>query len=392
MNKLPRSISVQSCESFLDKMLSGEIDDLTIALDSQKQSFAGLASTIQAAITWGRKSANSNLKIPSTEKSLDDLIDEIIKRPHNFTAAMFSKSIITNNGVDVRKEVNLAAKNSVEKQSEHLYGQQRGGLCWFAFVDHSSKGFDKNFYFNVPSEKAHPRRPAQIRAIIRTMVEKSLSIPGGSELLDDDTTDSLGRIFNELFLNTHEHGSRDIRHSDWLKPGVRIIYTNGINLSVSAAESSIDQDPALKKYIAHGDGRVRYVEISIVDSGLGYCKRWLADREDVNDFPSKISEEYKIFKKCFKFRQSSREEDSKGNGLPIVMDRLTALKGFMRVRSGRLALYRDFVSSPYHNDDECDFYDWDCRELAGNKLTAKSEVEGVAITLLVPLRSKSSEK
>ena len=78
--------------------------------------------------------------------------------------------------------------------------------------------------------------------------------------------------------------------------------------------------------------------------------------------------------------------------MPVVMDRLTALKGFVRIRSGRLALYRDFVSSPYNNDDECDFYDWDCHELASNKLTKKSEVEGVAITLLVPLRSKSSEK
>lgn len=137
------------------------------------------------------------------------------------------------------------------------------------------------------------------------------------------------------------------------------------------------------------DDRHRFVEISIIDSGLGYCGRWVSDHPELGEIQGlDLAAEYEVFKRCFTFRQTSSGSSTKGHGLPVVMDRLTRLKGFMRVRSGRLSLYRDFVAHPFAEHDTCDFFDWTSNEVATSGLTEMSAAIGVAITLLIPLEAK----
>jgi hypothetical protein len=201
--------------------------------------------------------------------------------------------------------------------------------------------------------------------------------------------DHLGLIFYELFLNTHEHGTRERSRSEWLKPAIRLIYTNGINLTNEGVQGTLQGEPVLSKYLATQDNdKKRFIEISIIDSGLGYAERWRADCPDSDIKDLTLNNEYEIFKKCFSFRQTSTLKDNKGHGLPIVMDRLTRLKGFIRIRSGRLALYRDFISNPYESQDKCEFSDWNTRKTAKDDLTEMSMVSGVSITLLIPLEPK----
>ena len=174
-----------------------------------------------------------------------------------------------------------------------------------------------------------------------------------------------------------------------------MIYVQAINLPRASAESAAENQPILSEYLESvsekysSGAQIRFVEIGIVDSGLGYSGRWLADNDstEVNeDMP--IAKEYEIFKQCFRFRQTSTGRDSKGNGLPVVMDKLTKLGGFMRIRSGRLGLYRNFVSQPYDADDLCVFSDWDSGQSAESSVTTMSKASGVAISLLIPLEAK----
>lgn len=387
----PKSISIETCEELLDNITKHNTDDaLLLPVETAKYAFGGLATAIQAAITWGRKSSSKKLLLRESNKSVDQM-DEIINRPHKFTAAMFSKSISFQNSSDneLRTQVNLRAKDAIDKQARSRYGQYHGSLCWFAFVDHSSKGFDRNFYIDGFELKPEPRNPAQIKAVIHAMIEKSLLVTGGGKLPDNEDMEHLGRIFYELFLNTHEHGTRGHSRSEWLKPAIRLIYTNGINLTNEGVQGTLQGEPVLSNYLAAQDNdKKRFIEISIIDSGLGYAERWRADcpDSDINDLT--LNNEYEIFKKCFSFRQTSTLKDNKGHGLPVVMDRLTRLKGFIRIRSGRLALYRDFISNPYESQDNCEFSDWNTRKNAKDELTEMSRVSGVSITLLIPLEPK----
>jgi hypothetical protein len=394
MKTFPKTLTIGTCEDVIKNLNEmDDVDNLLLPVDTAKYAFAGLASAIQAVITWGRKSNSRGLRLRKSRKSVEEQIEDIINRPYKLTAAMFAKSILTDDTVhtDLRAQVNLAAKTAIEKQENSRYGKQYGQLCWFAFVDHSSKGFDRNFYIHGPETKPEPRHPAQIQAVIDAMVKKSLQVTGRGKLPGGEYLDHLGRIIYELFLNTHEHGSRGHSRSEWLRPGVRLIYTYAINLTKKGVADTLRWEPVLSDYLgAQDNNKNHFIEISIIDSGLGYCDRWLIDNNQ-NDKIDKISieEEYDIFKKCFTFRQTSTSRDNKGHGLPIVMDRLTRLKGFVRIRSGRLALYRDFIANRYESyQDPCEFSDWKTRKEANQGLIEMPKAVGVAITFLIPLEAK----
>jgi len=394
MESLPKSLTINACESVLSKIVENESVSLELPVESSRFSFAGMATAIQAAITWGRTSSSGALHLRETTKPNEYQIDEVLKMPHKFVAAMMAKSITTASDagvVDLRKEINKRASSQIDNQMKNKFGTQRGALCWFAFIDHSSKGFVDNFYLEQEGKKPEPRSAKQIQSVVSAMVAKSSEMAGGAITPSNKTLDDLGRIFFELFLNTHEHGSRALIRDKWIKPGVRVIYSNGINLTKDATEGVLKEDPILTSFVGSSAERERnrYVEISIIDSGLGLVKRWITDHSSKDYSELTIKEEYQIIKKCFSFSHGSTGLPNKGNGLPVVMERLTSLKGFMRIRSGRLSMYRDFVASPYSELESPEFYDWKSMKHSNLELTENSPVEGVAITFLIPLEEKS---
>jgi hypothetical protein len=393
--ELPSTLKIKLCENSLKKFESTP-DELILPIDSKGITFSGLSEAIQVVMTWARSSNSRSVIVKkSVSDSIDDTLERVIERPHHFVAAMFAKSIHVISAaekLDARQKVNSLAKAAVENQHISRYGQTRGPLCWSIFVDHSSKGFDPRFYMARNEGKHQPRSKDQIQTIISNMVVQSSSISGGAVSPSPSETEYLGRVFFELFINTHEHGSRDRNRSDWLLPGVRVIYSNGINLTKKSIVELVKSEPALTNYLQSNEDKLRFIEISIIDSGLGYFERWIADHPAENIDSSSLEEEYRVFKKCLTFRQSSSGEPHKGNGLPVVMERLSELNGFMRVRSGRLSLYRDFKYAPFSsaNPEDVDFFDWETMKKGNEKITEKIKLAGVAITLLIPLLKKSS--
>lgn len=388
MIELPKSLTVENCEKVLCKLETKSCDELLLPVETAKFAFAGMASAIQAVITWGRRSPKRLLRLRHSNKDLAEQIEEVMRRPHKFTAAMFAKSILSGTDfIEIRDTVNQMAREAVERQFVTPYGSQFGQLCWFAFVDHSSKGFDPHFYITNRNAKPEPRQLEQLQAVIIAMMAKSAQVAGGGQLPSPNDLNHVGRIIYELFLNTHEHGSRSANRSEWIKPGVRILYTNGINLSPEGKRGTIKQEPVLNQYLSCNQGRSRYMEVSVIDSGLGYFGRWLSDNNQSKPKSIDTEQEHNVFKKCFMLRQSSTGDDFKGNGLPVVMDRLTRLKGFMRIRSGHLALFRNFIENPYTDSDGCEFFDWSTMKSTDMHLTPHADVDGVAVTLLIPMEA-----
>lgn len=387
----PTNLSIESCEEFLAHVASAaSVEDILVPESTKNIAFGSYAAAIQAINTWARRSSSRGVYIKATGAELSERVDELLSKPHKFCLAMLAKNIKVENSLeDIRPLVNAHARDIIEQQGKTKFGQRRGGLCWFALVDHSTKGFDRNFYLHGRYTKPILRGPLQFRSVISSMVDKSTNLVGGAEPLTSEESDYLGRAFYELFSNTHEHGSRGPEKDTWLKPGLRVIYTNGVNLSASSVDARAASSGAMSTYFSAIDElpseRRKFIEISVVDSGLGYEGRWRADQ------PKAVSEkalsslelEYEIFRKCFTFRQTSSGKTSKGNGLPVVMERLTKLRAFMRVRSGRLSLFRDFIKNPYQSDDLCEFEDWQTQERGAR--TEMAPVSGVAVTFLIPL-------
>ena len=393
MINLPASLTVSACEDALKSLENEEeIRDLIIPVGRKNFTFAGMATAVQFVVTWGRRSKTWRIILKKSKLANAERIKGVVDHPHMLAAAMFGKSVMSQkDGADesVRDQVNLLASERIDQQGGKSYGNQRGRLCWFCFVDHSSKGFDRNFYRMTESGQMEPRKREQIEFVIEAMVKKSTTVAGGAISLSDGNVTYLGKVFYELFLNTHEHGSRQKDRERWLSPGVRLIYTNGINLSEVAIGKVLMRDRVVAQYIKNVNKSGRFIEISIIDSGLGLANRWRADRGADTDSQLDLRSEYELVRKCFSFREGSSGKDEKGNGLPTVMDRLTRLRGFMRLRTGRLSLYRNFAQSPFKGKGDSDLFDWKTQSPSNDLLTESPSVEGVAVTLLIPLDAKA---
>ncbi|WP_339892034.1 hypothetical protein [Neptuniibacter pectenicola] len=385
MITLPKTLTVDACENVIEQLQKKPNSQLQLSVDTKFWAFSGLASAVQCSLTWGRNSECRELYLKPSTRGIEADFEDILNRPHKFAAAMFASHIFSGQKNDVRNDFYSCASSRIDQQQKSQSGINRGELSWFIFIDHSSKGFDRNFYQQKQDLLPAPRQMDQVKSVIGAMMKKSL--PGASLLPSDDAKDQIGRVFYELFLNTHEHGSRELNRSKWIKPGLRVIYTNGITLTPEGVDGTVKADPVLSKFVEKKEGRSKYMEISMIDSGMGFLKRWRADRPSEH-FDDSLEGEYSVFKKCFSFRQSSSGLDHKGNGLSAVMERLTNLNGFMKIRSGRLSLYRNFVSSPYQPGDSCDFYDWKTELPARDGLTDYSPVVGAAVTILIPLENK----
>lgn len=395
---LPKTLTFDACEKFIREVSACPDSSLVLPNETKGSAFGGMAAAIQAVGTWGRKSNSRQLIIKDSSRSEEDRVEEIVNKPHKFAAAMLSNSIESEseNPSGWREKIYIASSSALDEQARNRFGQFHGPLCWFSFVDHSRKGLDKNFYRDSVGSTRQPRSDDQIESVIVAMVERSLKVAGRARPLTAETTKAIGRIFLELFLNTHQHGSRGELRSVWLEPAVRTIYTNGINLTKKGVEGALREEPALSAYLDglnidfQSGGKGRFIELSIVDSGLGYSGRWIADQEpDLKEDSLSLEEEYRIFRKCFNFRGSSTGNDEKGMGLPEVMLSLSAVKGFMRVRSGRLALFRDFNLNPYDPKESREFSDWETLRLANERISLMPRAAGVAVTLLIPLEAKS---
>lgn len=400
MISLPATLD--KIEDFQNKLIEGkDSDELQLPIGNSSFAFGGFANAIQAVNTWASLSNERKVVIKPSANSKELVIEKIIEQPHKFTALMMAKKVdlLSEEEPNIRGEANRRAKSVIEIQSRELYGQNRGRLCWYSFVDHSTLGFVQNFYDRPPGFHPSPKSIEQITSVIESMVRQSSKVAGGGVLPDQERINCLGRMFFELFVNTHEHGSRDKERNTWIKPATRVIYTYGINLTDDAISKAVDSDVNLQKYLeklgSTASSTRRFVELSIVDSGLGYVGRWLADR-NINYSSDSINviDQYSVLKECFKFRSSSTTNEVKGNGLPAVMANLTKLNGFMKIRSNKLSVYRDFVNRPFSSNEaeSFEFSDVASSELCSQSLTEHNEVRGVSITVLIPLYDKSNAK
>lgn len=394
MLRMPVSLDIRKLEELIEDSLNPDTKSpqLEIPINTNQIAFGGYAAAVQAINTWFyANSESSTLKLKSSEE-----IEDLVREPHKFTAFLMAKKFDDgiSDDVELKKKIYGLAENQVDNQSKSQFGQSKGRLCWFTFVDHSTKGFDRNFYINAANKRPQIRNEEQISNIITSMVKQSSRVAGGGVLPPEYDVSDLGRVFNELFHNSHEHGSRAGNKNVWLKPATRLIYTYGINLSDGAIINKAEREEWLTDYLVtlerKGLSTQHFIEIGVVDSGLGFVGRWMADNKN-EDNRTEHNErlQYSILKKCFEFRKTSTGKYNKGHGLTAVMEHLTKLNGFIRIRSNKLSVYRDFASEPFSiKTPNYEFFDWVTKKPCDESITLLPEARGVSITFLVPLYAK----
>ena len=113
-----------------------------------------------------------------------------------------------------------------------------------------------------------------------------------------------------------------------------------------------------------------YLELSIVDGGLGYAQKitgkTLAELT--------LEQERQATVNCFKRGISSKKSQSRGEGLDNVWRTLCELNGFIRLRTGRVCLFQTFNNRAA--EEERALSTWSSYELV--------EAVGTSVTIIIP--------
>jgi hypothetical protein len=123
------------------------------------------------------------------------------------------------------------------------------------------------------------------------------------------------------------------------------------------------------------------LEFSVLDSGPGFVGSWLRRRVDPAE---SIDLEYQAVLACLREGHSTARNPNRGLGLTDVMRVLRLLNGFIRIRTNRISLYRDFHLLPAQATTEsAGLMDW--KRGLSTKPSVFGPVTGAAVSVLIPV-------
>jgi hypothetical protein len=204
-----------------------------------------------------------------------------------------------------------------------------------------------------------------------------------------DVLDDLDMIIWELVGNTHFHARHDYLGQTILSPSTRGLYLKIHRSNKDNFIKGCEGHAGMISYYnstlpPNGDSFI--LEISVFDSGPGFVKRFLG--KEWNNSIS-LQEQVTTTKKCLAKGVSSApgaNGKARGFGLNNVLKTLSKKKGFLKIRTGNIAVYRDLVLQPHVDDieyEDIELQDWE--SCSSNSFTNMEDVAGVSITLSYPL-------
>ncbi|MFA6922588.1 MAG: hypothetical protein WC216_12160, partial [Gallionella sp.] len=188
--------------------------------------------------------------------------------------------------------------------------------------------------------------------LIKSVVEES-NVRG--EILN--RADSISTILFELFKNTHDHARLNIDGSV-INDSLRGIYSHFYSLKdisdhLNKTNASPENADALNNYLRfmlkpmnekrHGAATKRdlsgFLELSVFDTGPGMAAKWLGC--EITNCDAK--EQYDAIINCLSKGNSSSETRGRGFGLWRVLRELIQVKGFIRIRTNKVHVFRQFA-------------------------------------------------
>lgn len=155
---------------------------------------------------------------------------------------------------------------------------------------------------------------------------------------------------------------------------------------IEVGDDAKDADPAMRLYLGKLDlvskkrseqGSKHLLEISVFDTGPGMALRWLSDTNvstSYNEISSQL--ELETVYTCFKKHATTKSNPFVGEGLSMALSAMRKLESLVLIRTGRMSLYQDFLSSD--NDAFSPHY----RHGKSNELQV---IAGTSITICFPV-------
>jgi hypothetical protein len=200
----------------------------------------------------------------------------------------------------------------------------------------------------------------------------------------------LAVTLRELFINTHYHARHD-GNGERYRRGVRAITVAQRNVALPDVDGFSGGLEPLRGYLnalkrVEDRQTIKLVELTVIDSGPGFAARM--NGGELSEQAS-IERERELVQDCFLKNVTSITDQGYGLGLTRILQALKARRGYLSLRTGRLALFKFF--SPEHDLQSSALTADDFRlqgiERADGAATWGRPVAGTVVTILVPVGS-----
>lgn len=387
------SCSIEDVEAYLTRLSQIPVQsrcELRISQRLESRQFGGQASLIQFLITWSKhKGARRLITYVSKLGLANAQLRKHMVQDHILACTLLASDISDSKGkTSLKSEAHDAAKYRIEKMERGIRACKRGPKILLLCVDHSTKAYLPLLYYPVPNIEGKIRDQQEFHALAREMIQHTAH-HFRKDMIPENVHQAIGSILYELFKNTHDWARSNINGSR-IYPSIRGILFEYHRNTRQSTFYQMRKTPVICHYLASErfhrvDEHLRFLEISLFDSGPGLAQRWTG--REISSPNPKL--EYKAVIECLTRHYSTSNELHRGIGLYKVMQMLTLVGGFLRIRTGHLSLQRDFNTHPYKPDDELRprLFDWS--EVPG-EINQYSRAAGTLITMLVPLQARDT--
>jgi hypothetical protein len=336
-------MTTAAAEELIHRLRDPEaIGELLIPTKGKHHAAGGEASFVQALATWANAIPAATLRTYAT--ALDDVqIERVTSRLYGLVATLLADRIMGRADSDLTETFRRSALYRLDElQSARPATASRGPQVEVLCVDHVAKSHPVSFYELDEEGVASVRRLPTFNEFVRTIVIPTIVPAQLRRAIRPGTETALGAALHELFRNTDEHGRGDDL-GDMRRKSIRGIHARRHSIAPDALVALTTSSPPLAEYCRRlsparaGNRDVQLIELAVFDAGPGLAAS-LAGRpiEQLT-----VDEEQEKTISCFRDYVSRKPSSSSGLGLPTVINVLRRQKGFLRVRTGRTALYSD---------------------------------------------------
>jgi hypothetical protein len=397
-----KSESIVAIEPLLAKVTSGGLyHDLLVPKKLRHSQFGGLASLIQFLFTWSAHNLTGRIVTHiATEAEIDTQLEHLSHTDHGLVALLLGHDILDRRA---RRPLALRANHYANLRlramlEDGLEASRRGPKVFLLCDDFRKGDFLPSLYYPTSSPEPIVRTEVDFQLLASELLKHTAYFNYTPAPFSPLIEEQMGTILYELFKNTHEWARTD-------ETGNEIAHSlRGIRFELHAGTRAVFLQhvfgsQVLETYLSHrpfcdADTKLRFVEISVFDSGPGLASRWLRRPIDIHE---PLIEEYQAILTCLSRHRTSGPGTHRGKGLHNVMRTLSAVGGFLRIRTGRLSLQRDFIAHPYDRPMDEDgrgnagctkepfLIDWDGSQ---NTPNSRAPVRGLLVTMLLPVATR----
>ncbi|MBK1439675.1 hypothetical protein JHJ32_06740 [Parapedobacter sp. ISTM3] len=386
MIKIHGTISLTKIQNLYSELASSNdaVIDVHLPKKIEKLDFGLLFSYLQFLSTWVRNNRSGKLYLPvnNTEEAIEYLDNNEFVYPSIVLA--WEKEIVNANGENIKGELKNPSKEYFNRMD---FFDLKGNSVPIYCFDHdkSNRGLSRHLYKNFRELVNETTLGFNLFNAFKKVGDfnKGVFRTGVKGHYDDFIA-----IIHELFTNTHEHAkTNELGYN--LYPNIRALQLKFHKKPINKFVEQFQDYAGLVQYFNSGfnvnpQGDLYLLEISILDSGPGFVKRY----KRISDYNLNIAEEVEIIKQCLYRHNTSADGfrgEIKGIGLDRVLQTLDG-KGFVRIKTGRADVFRDMRNNRYHHHDNASEIQLnDFQNNSKSNFTVYPAAEGTLLSIFYPL-------